>query len=412
MHRTSRRSPVFGGAGLRDRRRAGRARHGARARPPRPAGAAARERRAGAAGRGAGAVAGGEPRSRDPPCAGDHRRAAARRRLEPLGRTLPAVRSGRFRGAALARRPAGLADRAGGARALARRRPAAGSPPATPVFARAAARGGGRRRPSASRASSAGATGRGSSSCTRPSSPRGPNLMVALGTTATGFADGAAARVAAVEAHVEGRGGGGSRAAVVLAAGGNESTRLLLAAQARARSASAGRRGRSGAATWGTSTARSPTWCFESRALHDGLDFHVDGHGSYVRRRLVPSPETQAAARLTTSPSGRWCRDRRTRHRSGPLSAVFLALSAGPLGRRLIAEPIRLKHVGVPPYRRGAHLRNVALDLPRTLGFAPAFLWRNRVARMRLPGFFLQEPGPALRTRVPRRAPAATPRAG
>ena len=43
-------------------------------------------------------------------------------------------------------------------------------------------------------------------------------------------------------------------------------------------------------------------------------------------------------------------------HRSGPLSAVFLALSLAPLGRRLIAEPVRLKHVGPPPYRRAAHL--------------------------------------------------------
>ena len=37
---------------------------------------------------------------------------------------------------------------------------------------------------------------------------------------------------------------------------------------------------------------------FENAALHDGLAFHVDAHGSYVRRRLVPSPETQAEARL------------------------------------------------------------------------------------------------------------------
>jgi choline dehydrogenase-like flavoprotein len=72
------------------------------------------------------------------------------------------------------------------------------------------------------------------------------------------------------------------------------------------------------------------------------------------------------------------------------LSAVFLALSLAPLGRRLIAEPVRLKHVGRPPWRRGAHLANVVRDLPRTLGFAPAFLWKNRVAKMRIPGFFLR----------------------
>jgi len=178
--------------------------------------------------------------------------------------------------------------------------------------------------------------------------------------------------------------------AFVLAAGGNESTRLLLAAAARA----PGRFGDALGRTYmGHVNGTIADLVLENEALHAGLDFHVDGHGSYVRRRLVPSPATQAAERLgnvafwpvvpeVADPG----------HRSGPLSAVFLALSVAPLGRRLIAEPIRLKHVGAPPYRRLAHARNVARDLPRTLGFAPAFLWRNRVARLRLPGFFLANP--------------------
>jgi hypothetical protein len=107
----------------------------------------------------------------------------------------------------------------------------------------------------------------------------------------------------------------------------------------------------------------------------------------------VPAEATQAAERLANVafwPVVPPIAD--AAHRSGPLSAVFLALSLAPLGRRLIAEPVRLKHVGPPPYRRAAHLSNVVRDLPRTLGFAPAFLWRNRVARMRLPGFFLRNP--------------------
>ena len=40
----------------------------------------------------------------------------------------------------------------------------------------------------------------------------------------------------------------------------------------------------------------------------------------------------------------------------------------------------------------GRTLRNLVRDAPRTLGFAPGFLWKNRVARMRLPGFFLRNP--------------------
>jgi len=220
------------------------------------------------------------------------------------------------------------------------------------------------------------------------------DLLVALGTTVTGLEDGADGRIAAVRAHVEGRGAGRVAApAFVLAAGGNESTRLLLAAQAAAPARFGGAGGPLGRCYMGHVNGTIADVVLDSRALHDGLDFHLDGHGSYVRRRLVPAPATQAAERLTNvafwpvvpevaDPS----------HRSGPLSAVFLALSAGPLGRRLIAEPIRLKHVGAPPYRRLAHARNVVLDLPRTLGFAPVFLWRNRVAKLRLPGFFLRNP--------------------
>lgn len=221
-----------------------------------------------------------------------------------------------------------------------------------------------------------------------------PDLLVALGATVTGFEDREDGRIAALAVHLEGQGFGRVAApAFVLAAGGNESTRLLLAAQARAPERFGGAGGPLGRCYMGHVNGTIADVVFESARLHDGLDFHVDGHGSYVRRRLVPSPETQAAERLSNVafwPVVPEVMD--PAHRSGPLSAVFLALSVGPLGRRLVAEPIRLKHVGAPPHDRLAHLRNLLLDLPRTVGFAPAFLWRNRVAKMRLPGFFLKNP--------------------
>jgi len=218
-----------------------------------------------------------------------------------------------------------------------------------------------------------------------------PDLLVALGATATGFEDGEGGRIAALAVHVEGRGFGRVAAPdFVLAAGGNESTRLLLAAQAK----TPGRFGTALGRTYmGHVNGTIADIVFENQRLHDGLDFHVDGHGSYVRRRLVPDLATQEADRLTNVafwPVVPEVMD--PAHRSGPLSAVFLALSVAPLGRRLVAEPIRLKHVGPPPHDRLAHLRNVLLDLPRTLGFAPAFLWKNRVAALRLPGFFLRNP--------------------
>jgi hypothetical protein len=218
------------------------------------------------------------------------------------------------------------------------------------------------------------------------------DLLVALRATVTGFRcrpDGGIAGIE-LDAGEEGRGEiPASR--VVLAAGGNASTRLLLLEQERDPALFGGAGGPLGRFYMGHVSGQIADIVFENATLHDGLDYYVDAHGSYVRRRLVPAEATQAAERLANvafwpvvPPIAN------AAHRSGPLSAVFLALSLAPLGRRLIAEPVRLKHVGPPPYRRAAHLGNVVRDLPRTLGFAPAFLWRNRVAKMRLPGFFLR----------------------
>lgn len=231
-----------------------------------------------------------------------------------------------------------------------------------------------------------------------------PDLLVALETTVLGFRYGADGAVAALElafgstgeAGGQGRGQGRGELAVrrvVLAAGGNASTRLLLLEQARDPGRYGGAGGPLGRFYMGHLSGEIADILLDDPRLHDGLDYHVDAHGSYVRRRLVPSEATQEAERLTNVAF--WPvvpRIAHPEHRSGPLSAVFLALSVPAVGRRLIAEPVRLKHVGPPPYRRGAHLANVVRDLPRTLGFAPAFLWKHKVAAMRLPGFFLRNP--------------------
>lgn len=229
------------------------------------------------------------------------------------------------------------------------------------------------------------------------------DLLVATGATVLGFDYDGGGRIAGLDLHLEGgglEGGGRGRLAVagegpgvVLCAGGNESTRLLLAEQRRRPELFGGAEGPLGRFYMGHVTGQIADVVFESEALHAGMNFHVDAHGSYVRRRLVPSEATQGAAGLANI--GFWPvvpPIAEAAHRSGPLSAVFLALSFRPLARRLLAEPILEKHVGAPPYRRGAHLANILRDLPRTLGFAPLFLWRNRVARMRLPGFFLENP--------------------
>ncbi len=217
------------------------------------------------------------------------------------------------------------------------------------------------------------------------------NLLVVLGTTALGFDYDESGRITAMNAHIEGQGQGRiALSRVVLAGGGNESTRLLLAEQ-RKRPALFG--DKLGRYYMGHVNGCIADINFENQSLHDGLDFHVDVHGSYVRRRIQPSVSTQEKYKLANvafwpvvpeiaDPS----------HRSGPLSAVFLALSMKPIGGRLLAEPIRLKHAGTPPYRRLAHIANMLRDPLRTIGFAPWFLWKNKVAKPRLPGLFLQNP--------------------
>ena len=195
---------------------------------------------------------------------------------------------------------------------------------------------------------------------------------MALHSTATGFRYGEDGGLVALELHLDGQSGELPIARVILAAGGNASTRLLLLEQARHPARFGGADGPLGRFYMGHLSGQIADIVFRNRRLHDGLDYHVDAYGSYVRRRLVASPETQAVAGLgnvafwPVVPGVA-----NVAHRSGPLSAVFLALSVAPLGRRLIAEPVRLKHVGLPPYRRADHLRNLLRDLGRTVGFAP-----------------------------------------
>ena len=201
---------------------------------------------------------------------------------------------------------AGLADRAGGSRALAgaglrrARRRRAG-------VARAAARGGGRRRlrlrePRAleQRAAHPGAAPPRHSPSGRTSWWRSGRRRSASPTTA--------GRIAAVEAHLEGRGRGRVAVSqVVLAAGGNESTRLLLAEQRRQPGLFGGPDGPLGRFYMGHVVGRIADIAFESQALHDGLDFHV------ARRRLRAAPagagpgDPGGGSGSPTSPSGRWC---------------------------------------------------------------------------------------------------------
>lgn len=181
-------------------------------------------------------------------------------------------------------------------------------------------------------------------------------------------------------------------ATVVLAAGGLESTRLLLALQRRQPDRFGGADGPLGRTYMGHLIGEIADITFASDAIDAAYDFYVDGHGSYVRRRLIPSDALQAAEGLpnvsfwpVVPPSAD------PRHGSGILSMVLLALSVGPFGRLLIAEAIRKRHVP-EELERWPHVMNVVRGLPAACLYVPSFFYRRYFAAMRLPGFFLRNP--------------------
>ncbi|MEL6678777.1 MAG: aldo/keto reductase [Pseudomonadota bacterium] len=221
-----------------------------------------------------------------------------------------------------------------------------------------------------------------------------PNLHVALGCTVTDLRlDGD--RVAGLTVWRDGPGAADLPVReVVLAAGGNASTRLLLAVQRAHPALFGGTDGPLGRFYMGHVNGQIADIVFENEALHRALDFYQDAHGSYVRRRILPSAATQEAHGLANVVFWPVVPEiAEASHRSGPLSALFLALSTPVLGRKFIAEPIRLKHIGQPPYARGRHLMNVLRDPIATLSFVPWFIWNRYGAKTRIPGFFLQNPG-------------------
>lgn len=179
---------------------------------------------------------------------------------------------------------------------------------------------------------------------------------------------------------------------LVIAGGGLETARLLLAAQAEAPERFGGPDGALGRYYMGHLIGEIADIVFRDDEAATAFDFTIDAHGSYVRRRIAPTMETQLRHRLLNSafwPVVPPVAD--PRHRSAILSMVYLGLSYQPFGQLLVAEAIRRRHVPARPAERLQHLRNVAAGLPSAVAFAADFL-RRRHARVRLPGFFAHNP--------------------
>jgi choline dehydrogenase-like flavoprotein len=176
---------------------------------------------------------------------------------------------------------------------------------------------------------------------------------------------------------------------VVIAAGGVESTRLLLAVQRQGPNHFGGADGALGRYYMGHISGKIADIIFDPPTAAADLDFKLDD-GVYTRRRLMLTPSAQQSHRLLNAsfwPDNPPFHD--ARHGSGVLSAVFLALAFPPIGRRLVAEAIRLAHTGPKPYRVAAHLRNLLLGAVGGARDVQNILRDRFLTKPRKPGFLV-----------------------
>ena len=180
----------------------------------------------------------------------------------------------------------------------------------------------------------------------------------------------------------------------VLACGGLETTRLLLSVQRRHPQLFGGTDGALGRFYMGHLQGSIATIQLADPADIRDLDLDLDENGVYVRRRFSFSDRALRERRILNTSfhvdnppfydSG---------HRNSTLSLVFLALSTAPIGHRILAEGIRLRHIGPAPRRYAPHIRNVARRPFRAAADVVQILRKRYVSPVRKPGFVLRNAG-------------------
>lgn len=178
---------------------------------------------------------------------------------------------------------------------------------------------------------------------------------------------------------------------LVLATGGLETARLLLAAAGPDSGRFGSGAGPLGKTYMGHVIGEIADIVFADAGTAKAMDFHIDAHGSYVRRRFVASAETQLREGLLNAafwPVVPPVSD--ARHGNAILSLVYLALRDPRIGSRVVAEAIRQRHIPDPPPPVWPHLANLVTGLPSAVMFSADFFRRRYFSRHRLPGFFVQ----------------------
>jgi hypothetical protein len=224
---------------------------------------------------------------------------------------------------------------------------------------------------------------------------RSERIRVSLNTTVTGLElNGGGTEVASLLVATP-RGPRKVKARrVVLAMGGVETTRLLLQTQRSWPGHFGGVDGPLGRYYMGHISGKIASIQFDDPTAIRDLDFKLDDCGAYYRRRFMLSADVQIGNRLLNTafwPDNPPLYD--PTHRSGVLSAVFLALAWPPLGRRLLPEAIRLAHTGPKPYRIGEHVRNALLGVPGGMKDVYRIVKDRFIAKPRKPGFLVPNRG-------------------
>jgi choline dehydrogenase-like flavoprotein len=177
---------------------------------------------------------------------------------------------------------------------------------------------------------------------------------------------------------------------VVLACGGLETTRLLLQAQQERPSLFGGRDGQLGRGYMGHISGKIADLVFADPAAATAYDFFIDD-GVFARRRFTLKGDAQLRDRLLNI--ALWIDNppfHQSGHRNGVLSLVWLALAIAPIGRLLLAEGVRLSHVGPPPHRWASHLWNVMRSPWSTLREIVAISRARLLSTPRRPGFLVR----------------------
>lgn len=180
----------------------------------------------------------------------------------------------------------------------------------------------------------------------------------------------------------------------VLACGGLETTRLLLSVQRRLPDHFGGTGGALGRYYMGHLQGSIATIQLTDPADVRDLDLRLDQHNVYVRRRFSFSNAAQREHRLlNTSFHADNPPFYESGHRNSTLSLVFLALSIPPIGRRILAEGIRLRHIGAKPRHYAPHLKNIARRPFRAASDVLQILRKRYLSPVRKPGFVLRNDG-------------------